>query len=175
MPEKFLKPYNHQATEPDIYKKWEESGYFNPDNLPGDRKEPYTIIMPPPNANGSLHVGHALFVTLQDLLVRYKRMRGYKTLWLPGMDHAGFETQIVYEKKLEKEGRSRFKMERDEFYKETLAFTMENKKFTEGQLRQLGASCDWSREKFTLDPDIVKIVYGTFKQLYDDGLAYRGV
>lgn len=174
-PEKFKRPYDHKAVEEAIYKKWEESGYFNPDNLPGERTEPYTIIMPPPNANGSLHVGHALFVTLQDVLIRYKRMRGYKTLWLPGMDHAGFETQIVYEKKLEKEGRSRFKMERDEFYKETLAFTLENKKFTEGQLRQLGASCDWSREKFTLDGDIVKTVYGTFKKLYDDKLVYRGV
>src|SRR6185436_16541696 len=148
------------AVEAAIYKKWEESGYFNPDNLKVDG-EPYTIIMPPPNANGSLHVGHALFVTLQDLLIRYKRMRGYKTLWLPGADHAGFETQLVYEKKLDKEGRSRFKMEREEFYKETLAFTLENKKFMEAQLRQLGASCDWSREKFTLDPDIVKTVYDT--------------
>src|SRR3989344_1650979 len=172
-PEIFLTPYDPGGMEPGIYKKWEESGYFNPDNLK-DAKEPYTIIMPPPNANGSLHVGHALFVTLQDLLIRYKRMRGYKALWLPGADHAGFETQLVYEKKLEKEGRSRFKMERDEFYKETLAFTLENKKFMEGQLRDLGASCDWSREKFTLDPDIVKTVYDTFKKLYDDGLVYRG-
>lgn len=173
-PEIFLKPYDPAGTEPGIYKKWDESGYFNPDTLPGERSQAFTIIMPPPNANGSLHVGHALFVTLQDLLIRYKRMRGFKTLWLPGADHAGFETQLVYEKKLDKEGRSRFKMDRQDFYKETLAFTMENKKFMEGQLRQLGASCDWSREKFTLDPDIVKTVYGTFKQLYDDGLVYRG-
>lgn len=173
-PEAFLKPYNPLENEPGIYKRWMESGYFNPDNLPGDRSEPYTIIMPPPNANGSLHVGHALFVTLQDLLIRYKRMRGFKTLWLPGADHAGFETQLVYEKKLEKEGRSRFKMDRDEFYKETLAFTMENKKFMESQLRQLGASCDWSRLKFTLDPEIVSTVYGTFRKLHEDGLAYRG-
>ncbi|OGC83283.1 valine--tRNA ligase [Candidatus Adlerbacteria bacterium RIFCSPHIGHO2_02_FULL_52_17] len=182
--EKFKKPYDPTEVEGPIYKKWEESGYFQPmadrpwaDNSSDNPNynKPYTIIMPPPNANGSLHVGHALFVTLQDLLIRFKRMQGYKTLWLPGMDHAGFETQIVYEKKLEKEGRSRFKMEREEFYKETLAFTLENKKFTEGQLRQLGASCDWSREKFTLDPDIIKTVYDTFKKLYDDGLVYRGV
>ena len=173
MPDKFLKPYNPQAVEQEIYKKWEESGYFNPDNLPGERTEPYCIIMPPPNANGSLHVGHALFVTIQDLLIRYKRMHGYKTLWLPGADHAGFETQLVYEKKLEKEGRSRFGMEREEFYKETLAFTLENRKIMEGQLRQLGASCDWSREKFTLDADVVKTVYGTFKKLHEDGLVYR--
>ena len=181
IPDKFLKPYDPKAVEASIYKKWEESGYFNPDKLPpfdsaqGNReREPFTIIMPPPNANGSLHVGHALFVTIQDLLIRYKRMRGYKTLWLPGADHAGFETQLVYEKKLEKEGRSRFKMSREEFYQETLAFTLENKKFMEGQLRQLGASCDWSRNKFTLDPDIVKTVYDTFKKLYEDGLVYRG-
>ncbi|HVZ75723.1 MAG TPA: valine--tRNA ligase [Candidatus Paceibacterota bacterium] len=175
VPEKFLKPYDAVATEPAVYKKWEDSGYFNPDNLPGDRTEAFSIIMPPPNANGSLHVGHALFVTLQDLLIRYKRMRGFKTLWLPGADHAGFETQLVYEKKLEKEGRSRFKMEREEFYNETLKFTQENKHYMEGQLRQLGASCDWSREKFTLDPAIIKTVYDTFKKLYEDGLVYRGV
>src|SRR3989344_5137500 len=174
MPEKFTKPYNPVEVEGAVYKKWEESGYFNPDNLPGDRQKPYSIIMPPPNANGSLHVGHALFVTIQDLLIRFKRMQGFKTLWLPGADHAGFETQLVYEKKLEKEVRSLFKMEREEFYKETLAFTLENKKFMEGQLRQLGASCDWSREKFTLDPDIVTTVYATFKKLYDDSLVYRG-
>jgi len=175
MPEKFGKPYNASEVESAIYQKWFESGYFNPDNLPGERKEAYSIIMPPPNANGSLHVGHALFVTLQDLLIRYKRMQGYKTLWLPGADHAGFETQLVYEKILEKEGRSRFKMERSEFYNETLAFTQKNKSFMEGQLRQLGASCDWSRQKFTLDPEIVKTVYGTFEQLSKDGLLYRGV
>lgn len=175
MLEKFKKPYDPKGVEGKIYKRWEESGYFNPDNLPGKRTEAYSIIMPPPNANGSLHVGHALFVTLQDLLIRYKRMCGCKTLWLPGADHAGFETQLVYEKKLDKEGRSRFKMERNEFYKEMLAFTLENKKFMEGQLRQLGASCDWSREKFTLDEGIVKTVYGTFKKLYDDGLVYRGI
>ncbi|MDP4020756.1 MAG: valine--tRNA ligase [Candidatus Adlerbacteria bacterium] len=183
-PEKFKKPYNPQEVEGAIYKKWEDSGYFKPEALPCvalakqgkiPEPEPYSIIMPPPNANGSLHVGHALFVTIQDLLIRFKRMQGFKTLWLPGMDHAGFETQIVYEKKLEKEGRSRFKMDRDEFYKETLAFTLENKKYTENQLRQLGASCDWSREKFTLDDDIVKTVYDTFKQLHEDGLVYRGV
>lgn len=172
--EDFLKPYNAAEAEPGIYSLWETSGYFNPDNLPGERKEPFSIIMPPPNANGSLHVGHALFVTLQDLMIRYKRMRGYKTLWLPGADHAGFETQLVFEKKLEKEGRSRFKMPREEFYTETLAFTREHKKFMENQLRELGASCDWSRNTFTLDPKIISTVYGTFKKMYDDGLIVRG-
>jgi len=176
LPDKFLKPYQPDEVESAIYEKWEKSGYFNPDNLPdvAERKLPYCIIMPPPNANGSLHAGHALFVTLQDILIRYKRMRGYKTLWLPGADHAGFETQVVYEKKLEKEGRSRFGMDPKELYKEILAFTLANKTFMEGQLRQLGASCDWSRGLFTLDERVVKTVSDTFKKLEDDELLYRG-
>lgn len=174
VPEQLLKPYDAQAVEPSLYKDWEESGYFNPDNLPGERSVPYTIIMPPPNANGSLHAGHALFVTIQDILTRYHRMQGKKTLWLPGADHAGFETQVVYEKKLEKEGRSRFDMSREDLYKEILDFTLSNKSFMEGQLRQLGASCDWSREVFTLDPGVIQTVYKTFKKLDDDGLLYRG-
>jgi len=174
VPEKFNKPYQPQDTETAIYKKWEESGLFNPDNLPGERTEAFTIIMPPPNANGSLHAGHALFVTLQDIMVRFARMQGKKTLWLPGADHAGFETQVVYEKKLEKEGRSRFDMQPEDLYKEILDFTLSNKSFMEGQIRQLGASCDWSRETFTLDDRVIKTVYGTFKKLNDDGLLYRG-
>ena len=115
LPDKFLKPYNAQDTEGRIYKLWEESGFFNPDNLPPERypldAKPFSIIMPPANANGSLHAGHALVMTLEDIITRYKRMRGFKTLWLPGLDHAGFETQVVYEKQLEKEGRSRFGMD----------------------------------------------------------------
>ncbi len=178
-PEAFLKPYNPAEHESALYERWEKSGYFNPDNLPplpdgSPRSEPFSIIMPPPNANGSLHAGHALFVTLQDIMTRYARMRGKKALWLPGADHAGFETQVVYEKKLEKEGRSRFEMQPQDLYKEILTFTLENKSFMEGQLRQLGASCDWSRELFTLDERVIKTVYGTFKQLSDDGLLYRG-
>jgi valyl-tRNA synthetase len=174
MDEKFTKPYNPQATEERIYQQWEESGFFNPDNLPGRHQDPFTIIMPPPNANGSLHVGHAVFIAIEDLLIRYKRMRGFKSLWVPGADHAGFETQVVYEKKLEKEGRSRFGMDPDILRQEILDFTLHNKSFMEGQMRQLGASCDWSREKFTLDPDVRETVYATFKQLHADGLAYRG-
>ncbi len=173
MHEKFLKPYNPDLAEPRIYDIWDKSGYFNPDNLPTDG-EPYTIIMPPPNANGSLHAGHAVFVTIEDLLIRFNRMRGKRALWLPGADHAGFETQVVYEKKLEKEGRSRFGMDPDQLRQEILDFTLHNKQFMEGQLRELGASCDWSREKFTLDKDVEKTVYDTFTQLYKDGLAYRG-
>src|ERR1700712_943708 len=167
MNDKFLKPYSPTDTEARIYSMWEESGLFNPDisiekgfTLP-DAK-PYTIVMPPPNANGSLHAGHALFITLEDIFIRFKRMQGYKALWIPGADHAGFETQVVYEKKLEKEGRSRFGMDPKELYDEILAFTLENKKNMEQQVRELGASCDWSREKFTLDPDVVAEVQRTF-------------
>src|SRR3989344_2451207 len=173
MLEKFLKPYDPAVTEGRIYEAWEKSGLFNPDNLPNDGK-PYTIVMPPPNANGSLHAGHALFVTLEDIMIRFKRMQGYKTLWLPGADHAGFETQVVYEKKLEKEGRSRFQMDPKDLYKEIYDFTIENKAHVEGQIRQLGASCDWSREKFTLDPDVVEEVQKTFEKMFIDGLIYRG-
>jgi valyl-tRNA synthetase len=130
--------------------------------------------MPPTNANGNLHAGHALVMTIEDIMTRYKRMKGFKSLWLPGLDHAGFETQVVYEKKLEKEGRSRFKMTREELYKEISEFTDNNKKNINSQVRKMGSSCDWSREKFTLDSDIVKIVYATFEKLYKDGLVYRG-
>jgi valyl-tRNA synthetase len=169
--------YDHLSVEPKIYKVWEDSGYFNPDNLPAandPKAEPFTIIMPPPNANGSLHSGHALFITLEDLIIRYQRMRGKKALWVPGADHAGFETQIVYEKKLEKEGRTRMGMDRADLYKEIMAFTLENKAFMENQVRSLGASCDWSREKFTLDPAIVSEVQNTFMKMFKDGLVYRG-
>ncbi|MFA6254048.1 MAG: valine--tRNA ligase [Candidatus Paceibacterota bacterium] len=171
---KFLKPYNPSETEKRIYERWEKSGYFNPDNLPQTDKGAFTIIMPPPNANGRLHAGHALFVTLEDVMTRYKRLRGYKTLWLPGTDHAGFETQVVFEKKLEKEGKSRFDFSPEELYGEIMKFTQDNKSATETDLRALGSSCDWSREKFTLDPDIIQTVYATFKQMSDDGLIYRG-
>ncbi|MDB5245238.1 MAG: hypothetical protein JWN90_343 [Parcubacteria group bacterium] len=172
---KFLKPYDPAATEGRIYKAWEDSGYFNPDNLPdADSRTPFTIVMPPPNANGNLHAGHALFVTLQDLMTRFKRMQGYKALWIPGADHAGFETQVVYEKKLEKEGRSRFGMDPKELYAEILDFTLANKSIMEGQVKALGASCDWSREKFTLDPDVVTRVQQTFIKMFADGLIYRG-
>jgi len=158
------------ADQENIYKLWQDNGFFKP--LKG--MKPFTIIMPPPNANGSLHAGHAVFVTLEDILIRYHRMLGESTLWLPGADHAGFETQVVFEKKLEKEGRNRFDIPREQLYKETLEFTLKNKEIMENQLRRLGASCDWSRECFAVDPKIVKIVYQTFKKLYDDGLAYRG-
>lgn len=174
MNEKFLEPYNSSAVEEKIYKLWENSGFFNPDNLPDDPKEPHCIIMPPPNANGRLHTGHALDMTLKDIFIRFERMRGKKTLLLPGADHAGFETQMVFEKRLGKEGKSRFKMTREDLYKEIWDFTMENKKFMEKDIRRLGISCDWSRKQFTLDEDIVKQVQKTFMKMYKEGFVYRG-
>jgi len=173
--------YDPKLVENKIYQLWEKSGFFNPDNLPlptkkqaKERKKTFTIIMPPPNANGSLHIGHAVFVTLQDIMVRYHRMKGKKALWLPGADHAGFETQVVFDKKLEKEGRSRFQIPKDQLYQEMMEFTLNNKKIMEEQLKKLGASCDWSREKFTLDPKIIEIVYKTFEKMKNDGLLYKG-
>ncbi len=174
MEDKLLKPYNPKETEDRIYKLWEDSGFFNPNNLPGDRKEPFTIIMPPTNANGSMHAGHGLVMTIEDIMVRYKRMRGFKTLWLPGLDHAGFETQVVYEKKLEKEGRTRFGMDPKVLYQEILDFTLHNSSNIKSQIKKMGASCDWSREKFTLDDDVIKTVHQTFNRMYDDNLIYRG-
>ncbi|MDO8523059.1 MAG: valine--tRNA ligase [bacterium] len=181
MPSIFDKPYEPKEHEENIYRIWEESGFFNPDKLPpptarqaGNREKTFTIIMPPPNANGHLHAGHTLFITLEDIMTRFERMRGKKTLWIPGADHAGFETQIVYERELEKQGRSRFGMDPQKLYEEILTFTLENKKYMEADVRAMGASCDWSREKFTLDPEIIRETQRTFKQMFDDGLVYRG-
>lgn len=171
--------YDPKKVEDKIYKLWEEGGFFNPDNLPDlenglKRTKPYCIIMPPPNANEALHLGHALMSTLEDILIRYRRLRGDLTLWLPGADHAGFETQVVFERKLEKDGKSRFQFDRETLYKMIWDYVEGNKNVAQDQLKRLGASCDWSRKKFTLDPDIIKIVYQTFEKLYNEGLVYRG-
>lgn len=166
------KAYNPKENEEKIYSYWEKNGFFKPKI---DKKQkPFTIIMPPPNANDNLHIGHARFVYVEDILVRYWRMKGRPTLWAPGADHAGIETQYVFEKKLAKEGKSRFDYDSKTLYKMIWDYVAENKGNMENQLRILGASCDWDREKFTLDPDIIKIVYNTFKKLYDDDLIYRG-
>ena len=169
------KVYKHQDVEKKWYELWEKRGYFTPlvSSKQKPKKKPFTIIMPPPNANDPLHIGHAMFVTIEDILIRYHRMLGDPTLWLPGSDHAGIETQYVFEKKLAKEGKSRFDFTREEFYKTVYDYVIENTNTMTSQLRKLGASCDWTRFKFTLDPDIVKIVYKTFYQLYNDGIVYR--
>lgn len=164
--------YDHTKYESDIYEKWETSGAFTP--KPNKSKTPFTIVMPPPNANDPLHIGHARFVAIEDILTRYHRMKGEPTLWLPGSDHAGIETQFVFEKRLKEIGKSRFDYDRETLYKMIWEYVEKNTGIMHDQLRKLGASCDWSRHKFTLDPEIVKVVYGTFKKLHDDGLIYRG-
>ncbi len=164
------KVYNHKDVEGRIYKQWEESGYFKPEINP--QGAPYTIILPPPNANGALHFGHAMF-TIEDILIRYHRMKGEAALWLPGTDHAGIETQFVFEKKLKTEGKSRLDFDRETLYNMIEEYVREHRGRIENQLRSLGFSLDWSREKYTLDPDIVKLVYKTFKKMYDEGLVYR--
>ncbi|MDP3918151.1 MAG: valine--tRNA ligase [Candidatus Woesebacteria bacterium] len=164
--------YDHKLYEDKIYKEWEQSGAFSP--VVDKKKKPFTIIMPPPNASDPLHIGHAREVSTQDILIRFHRMTGDPTLWLPGADHAGIETQFIFEKKLREKGKSRFDFDRETLYQMIWDDVQKNKGTMESQLRRLGASCDWSRNKFTLDPDIVKIVYQTFKNLYDDKLIYRG-
>ena len=164
------KNYNFKEVETRIYKMWEEGGYFTPKI--DKTKKPFSIILPPPNANAALHLGHAMY-TVEDVLIRWHRMKGDPTLWLPGADHAGFETQVVYEKALAKEGKSRFDFDRDTLFQNIWDFVQGNKSTMEGQLRKLGYSLDWKRQKFTLDPEIVNTTHTTFKKLYDDGLVYR--
>ncbi|MCS7091860.1 MAG: valine--tRNA ligase [Patescibacteria group bacterium] len=172
------KAYDHTKYESKIYQLWELSNAFSP-IVPKSKNErllakPFCIIMPPPNANDPLHIGHARFVAIEDILIRYHRMKGEVTLWLPGSDHAGIETQFVFEKRLKEQGKSRFDFDRNTLYKMIMEYVQTNTKTMHNQLRQLGASCDWSRHKFTLDPDIVQVVLNTFKKLYDEGYIYRG-
>lgn len=169
------KNYDHKKYEGEIYQKWEETGVFSPPagkNLKEGQKT-FTIIMPPPNANDPLHVGHAMFVTIEDILVRFHRMLGEETLWLPGTDHAGIETQFVFEKKLAKEGKSRFDFDRETLYQMIWKYVQNNSGVAIDQMKKLGASADWSRYKFTLDPEIVSLVTETFIELHKRGLVYK--
>ncbi|MFM2357346.1 MAG: valyl-tRNA synthetase, valyl-tRNA synthetase, partial [Candidatus Parcubacteria bacterium] len=143
IPEKFLNPYNPQETEKRIYKLWEDSGFFNPDNLPARHKTPFTIVMPPPNVTGILHMGHALMLTLEDIMVRYKRMQGFKTLWLPGTDHAAIATQSKVEKEIYKqEKKSRHDLGREEFLKRVESFAQASHDTIVSQIKTMGSSCD---------------------------------
>lgn len=168
---KLAKVYEPQQYEANIYQLWETAAAFAP-REEGDGT--YSIVLPPPNANGNLHMGHALTVAVEDVLIRYNRMLGKSTLFLPGADHAGFETWVVYERQLEREGKSRFDFSREELYQNVWDFVEQNRGNMEIQLRQLGASLDWSHLTFTLDEKVIKTAYKTFKQLWDDGLVYRG-
>jgi len=168
------KAYNPKTVEKTIYQKWEKSGFFNPDNLPGKRKKIFSISMPPPNVTGELHLGHATTLTIEDILTRYRRMAGDKTLFLPGTDHAGISTQIMVERMIAKAGLDRHKIGREQFLKKTWEWKKKfGSRITE-QIRQLGASCDWSREHFTMDANLTKAVQRAFIKMYNDRLIYRG-
>ena len=167
---KLAKAYEPNHYEPDIYAMWEKSGVFDPKG----EGEPYSIVMPPPNANGNLHMGHALIVNYQDMLVRYNRMQGKDAVYLPGADHAGFETWVVYERVLNEKGQSRFNFSREELYSQVWDFVHKQRSNMELQLRALGAGASWKNLTFTLDEKVIKTVYETFKKLWDDGLIYRG-
>ncbi|MBU0613442.1 class I tRNA ligase family protein, partial [Patescibacteria group bacterium] len=168
------KAYNPRQVEASIYKAWEDSGYFNPDNLPKSHKKPFSIVLPPPNVTGKLHIGHAVMLAIQDILIRYKRKQGFKTLWLPGMDHAAIATQNAVEKELKKKGKTRHDLGRKKFLEEVERFVTESKSTITKQLKSMGSSLDWSRERFTLDENLSKTVKEVFQKMYEDGLIYRG-
>ena len=172
------KNYDHRQHEERIISAWEKSGVFaapTKEEAEAKGQKPFTIIMPPPNANDPMHIGHAMFVAIEDILIRYHRMCGEATLWLPGTDHAGIETQFVFEKKLAKQGKSRFDFDRETLYKMIAEYVDENSGVAIEQMKRLGASADWDRFKFTLDPEIIKEVLKTFEKLNQDGLIYRAM
>src|SRR3989344_395778 len=169
--------YEPKNIEKTVYEWWEKSGYFNPDNLPHAKEKgvkSYGILMPLPNVTGSLHIGHALDQTIQDILVRYHRMRGFYAYWLPGTDHASIATHFVLEKQLRKEGKSRFDLGRDSFIARAWEWKNQYGNTIEKQERLLGNSCDWSRARFTMDDAYAKDVVKTFVHYYETGLIYRG-
>ncbi len=171
------KTYDHKTLEKEVYEMWEKIGAFSPEGAKtlrekGGNNLPYSVLMPPPNANAPIHCGHATY-SLQDIMIRYKRMQGFDALYLPGTDHAGFETQYVYEKKLKAEGKSRFDFDRDTFYKDVLNFVKENSDTAINQLKLLGMSADWDRNTFMLGQKVIDIVYDTFIKMYNEGLVYR--
>lgn len=167
---KLAKQYTPDNYEPEIYALWESSGGF----APTGKGEPYSVLMPPPNANANLHIGHSLDNALKDILVRYHRLKGRDTIFIPGADHAGFETWVVYERQLEKQGRSRFDFTRGQLYSQIWDFVSQQRGNMELQLRALGVSASWPHQFFTLDEKVIVNVYDTFKKLWDEQLVYRG-
>jgi valyl-tRNA synthetase len=154
--------YEHNLFEQKIYDAWDKAGVFDAFDADqaGDKK-PFCVIMPPPNANDPLHVGHAMFISVEDIYIRYHRMLGEAALWLPGTDHAGIETQYVFEKKLAKEGKSRFQFDRETLFHMIWDYVQENSEVALSQMRHLGASADWKRKQFTLNPGIIDQVLHT--------------
>jgi valyl-tRNA synthetase len=165
------KRYDHKIYEPKIADRWEKLDVFKAKIDPN--KKPYCIILPPPNANGKLHIGHVLMCAVEDILIRWKKMQGYSTLWVPGTDHAGFETQVVFEKELRKQDKSRFNFDRNTLYQKIWNFVEENKHVIEDQIKCMGPGLDWSRYIFTLDKKVVGTVYKTFEKMINDKLIYR--
>lgn len=169
------KTYNSKKYEDKIYQKWEKSGFFNPDNLKVDKNaKNYSIVMPPPNVTGVLHMGHAAMLAYEDILIRYHRMKGDRTLWLPGTDHAAIATQTKVEKNLKKENKTRHSLGREKFLKEVNKFAQESHDSIEKQIKKIGSSCDWSREAYTLDETRHQAVNSVFKMMYKDDLIYQG-
>lgn len=164
--------YNPKNFEEELYKKWEEKEYFKPSM--DQSKTPYCIVMPPPNVTGKLHMGHALDGTLQDLLIRYKRMKGFNTLWLPGTDHAAISTEVKVVEKLKKEGKKKSDLTREQFLEEAWDWTRIYGGTIVNQQRKLGCSCDWSRQRFTMDEGLSNAVFEAFKRLYEKGYIYKG-
>ncbi len=164
--------YNPKEFEEQLYKKWEDNGYFKPDD--DKNKEPFTIMMPPPNVTGKLHMGHALDDTIQDILIRFKRMQGYRTLWLPGTDHASISTEMKVVEKLKKQGIKKEDIGREKFIEEAWNWTKEYGGTIQKQQRKLGCSCDWEKNRFTLDDDMSNSVLEQFIRLYEKGLIYKG-
>ena len=178
MNDKFLKPYESKDTESKIYTLWQESGFFNPDiciqkGVTSPTAEKFSIVLPPPNVTGVLHLGHAVMLAIEDSIVRFERMRGKKTLWIPGTDHAAIATQTKVEKLLQKEGKRKHDLGREAFLEEVHKFAQESHDTIASQIKAMGASIDWSREAFTLDETREKAVHTAFKQMYEDGLIYR--
>ena len=180
IPEKLLKPYDPVSTEKRIYEMWENSGFFNPEiciekGVTAPDAKPYTIILPPPNVTGILHMGHALMLSIEDTLARYHRMKGFRTLWLPGTDHAAIATQSRVEKDIYKsEGKSRYDLGREEMLNRINEFVKNHQEIMRSQIKTFGSSCDWSREAFTLDEKRNFAVRTAFKNMYDAGLVVRG-
>src|SRR6188768_3490081 len=170
--------YNPAETERELYKRWESAGIFSADPARSDKnggeKTPFVIVMPPPNVTAVLHMGHGLNNTVQDVIVRWRRMSGDEALWLPGTDHAGIATQNVVEKMLAKEGKTRHDVGRVEFVHRTEQFVAETGGVILQQLKAIGASADWSRTAYTLSPELSRAVREAFVRLYEDGLIYRG-
>ena len=173
------KAYDFSSTEQRIYEYWEKNGFFKPSNEPAEpdfdpSKRPFVISIPPPNVTGGLHLGHALFVSVEDLMIRYHRMKGIPTLWVPGTDHASIATQLQVEKLLAREGLKREQVGREEFLRRTWVWKEKYGGIITHQIRRLGASCDWSREKFTMDEGLSRAVREAFIRLYEKGMIYRG-